>query len=329
MLKYRDVMSKINIVPSLFARITDYAMMLNLKGSDLCGGYLARLKPEYTGAYTNYPLKEPFKVPQRLLPSVDVYVYKFFEDLEFLKKCSLQQLRSYILIQAENDVFLEEPEVENAYNDYYAMFPQIKVLGEFEFTNKIEQFPEYDLLRGDYITFERMLHVRNTGEAMCYYIKVFLEAGIYDATSLQATTTVVVWIPQQPVVAPTVQLNLAGHQVPSNLPSVWVNTHKGYLVAQGVLQRVSEDLTAITENVTFYNTFKVKIEVRPEGSGTTSPPVGEYEYRAYNYYTLIANPASGYVFDHWEIDGVFHTSESSFNFRPIKDCVVTAVFAET
>ncbi|MBO4561067.1 MAG: hypothetical protein J5705_03745 [Bacteroidaceae bacterium] len=57
--------------------------------------------------------------------------------------------------------------------------------------------------------------------------------------------------------------------------------------------------------------YPVTVAVSPEGAGYAS---GSGKYEAGTVVWINTSPNSGYVFDHWEKDGVFYSNEQSFNY---------------
>lgn len=73
-------------------------------------------------------------------------------------------------------------------------------------------------------------------------------------------------------------------------------------------------------------TYNLSMNVEPAGSGTTSPSAGTHTYNENTVVNLVATPASGYNFDHWE-GNVANTSASATTITMTSDQNVTAHFA--
>ena len=56
-------------------------------------------------------------------------------------------------------------------------------------------------------------------------------------------------------------------------------------------------------------------EVDPVGAGLTVPAAGAYEVVENSDFSITATPLSGYVFDHWELDGVSVSTQTSYTFN--------------
>lgn len=83
-------------------------------------------------------------------------------------------------------------------------------------------------------------------------------------------------------------------------------------------------LTAYYEEVTGVQ-YKLNI-IATEG-GTTTPPPGTYTYDEGAVVTVTATPDSGYVFDHWELDGENIGSANPTSVVMDADHELKAVFA--
>lgn len=79
----------------------------------------------------------------------------------------------------------------------------------------------------------------------------------------------------------------------------------------------------ITGDSTTYYTLEVKVE----GSGTTSPSVGEYTYAAGQEVTLTADADDGWVFEKWVIDGT-ETETAIASVTMDGDKIATAHFVQ-
>lgn len=65
----------------------------------------------------------------------------------------------------------------------------------------------------------------------------------------------------------------------------------------------------LTANFKAIQTYSLTININPSGAGSVFPSDGEYEYGV--QVTLIANPYSGYSFDHWSGSAVDTTSNTT------------------
>jgi hypothetical protein len=70
-------------------------------------------------------------------------------------------------------------------------------------------------------------------------------------------------------------------------------------------------------------------EVSPLNSGTTNPTVGTYTVAENSLYSVTATPLSGYVFDHWELDGANVGSVNPYSFNVgISSHTISAFFTQ-
>ncbi|MEM0302075.1 MAG: hypothetical protein QXI54_02760, partial [Archaeoglobaceae archaeon] len=61
--------------------------------------------------------------------------------------------------------------------------------------------------------------------------------------------------------------------------------------------------SSATYTANWKDQYKLTISVSPSGAGTTNPPIGSYWYDQGTQVTVTATASSGYIFDHWELDG--------------------------
>jgi len=84
---------------------------------------------------------------------------------------------------------------------------------------------------------------------------------------------------------------------------------------------MSED-RAVT--AVFVKTYELTTDVSPTDGGTVTPGSGTYD--SGTLVTLTATAGTDYVFDHWELDGVFYSSDISILITMDGDKHLTAVF---
>jgi hypothetical protein len=68
------------------------------------------------------------------------------------------------------------------------------------------------------------------------------------------------------------------------------------------------------------------ITATPPSGGTTTPAPGKYTYYWGDVATVSATPYSGYVFDHWELDGAPVGSSSTYSLTMYANHILQAVF---
>jgi len=88
---------------------------------------------------------------------------------------------------------------------------------------------------------------------------------------------------------------------------------------------VNANTTVTAYYVQTTQTYTLTISVEPAGGGTTNPPPGQHTYYEGTTVTVTATPASGYKFDHWELDGQVRT-ENPTTITMDKDYTLTAYF---
>jgi len=98
--------------------------------------------------------------------------------------------------------------------------------------------------------------------------------------------------------------------------------HQGYGLARA---DAAVDMAISTEPPTpvYYD-----LTIALTGSGSTDPIAGTYSYEEGSQVSVTATPASGWIFDHWQLDGVDVGTENSYTVTMDADHSLTAVFTE-
>jgi hypothetical protein len=73
---------------------------------------------------------------------------------------------------------------------------------------------------------------------------------------------------------------------------------------------------------------KHSLTITVDGSGTTDPASGSYQYDAGSIVEVDAQAATGWSFDHWELDGVNVGSAASYSVTMDDDYTLTAIFKQ-
>jgi len=334
MTKYANVIDQINIVAYMFGRLRDYALALHFKNMNVGGGKLYGLQQTYTGGLTEYPKGTNPPVTPRYLPQVDEYIYEVLSDLELLEKTDLSNLQSFIVIQCENDTFEEPPDAENYRYDYYAMYPLAKFRGEFNIVDPMPYFSDIETLRGERTVMERELTVKGTNERYTYFFNLFLNPIVTGANEIKLTPTVVAWVPEYPSGAPDVVISIAGQRVKSEYTGVWgtlmaitpTPAPQQYVVLPHGWSLIADDLAKVSETEVWRAVYNVTVEVNDESMGSTDPSPDTYKVSAGDDFTVTAIPNSGYVLDHWEVDGVNMGSVNPITVTIRKPTRIIAVF---
>lgn len=326
MQRYKSVVQNLEVVPLLFGRVMDKALQLQLKGLNVGAGALLKVKGFYTGSKKAYPYKEPFKVPQRELPQVDVYLYQVFMDLDKLKTLGVGSLQQFIMVQCEKDTFLEQPNAENVYYDYYVMWAQYKVTGRFELIDVDKTYPDLKYVEGEYTRFSRDLHFGEPPQFARYELFLFTDAHYESDTEVVGISNVMAWIAKKLNGTPDVIISIAGHNTPISYYGVWCEVVSPAMVQTTRWDKVARNIMAIESELTWYNSFKLEKVVTPEGAGSIEFIPEMPEYQSWKAIQALAHPASGYVFDHWELDNVFYSTDNPCTIQCNAPYTVKAVF---
>ena len=73
--------------------------------------------------------------------------------------------------------------------------------------------------------------------------------------------------------------------------------------------------------------YRLIVDVSPSGGGTTNPAVGTYWYDSGYSQIVSESPNSGYIFDHWDLDGSNVGSGTSYTVTMNDRHTLTAVFS--
>jgi len=77
-----------------------------------------------------------------------------------------------------------------------------------------------------------------------------------------------------------------------------------------------------------FTQIQYTLTVSVTGSGSTSPATGNYTYKSGSQVQVVATPASGWVFDHWVLDGSSAGGANSVTVTMNGDNTLNAVFAQ-
>lgn len=326
MVKMSGVVSSLSVMPYLFGRVREKALALKLNGVDVDVGSIRKIVANYTGTLSDYPYSSPFKVPQRPLPQVDVYSYTPLADIDLLKQTDLAHIKSFILIQAPSGTFEENPEAENYAYDYYCYYPQKRTKGQWEILNILYSL-DWHTIRGEYTFFRRTLTPSGTTDNVYYYLCIFLDAVIHklDDTVIE-NPPVIAWHPITALPRPTVTCSIAGQHIPSTEFGVYCNPATRQQMYIAGFGKYAGDLSPVSETDMWKNEWTLTMAVEPVGCGTVTPAVGEHTYQAEYSVMCHAFPETGYVFDHWEKEGVNKGSSNPINVPIDKNITLKAVF---
>ena len=329
MLKYSTLIDNLSIVPYVFGVVREKALALKLKDTDVDIGMLTKIDAKYDGTLGLYPQTAPFKVPQRQLPQVDVYIYDMIKDIDLLRQTDTSQLQSFILLQAPTDTFLEAPEAENAFYDYYIMFAQSRRASEITPSAQVTEYPLWEHIRGEETHFYRKLTASGETDYIWYHFYILMDAGVYGDTGVTATPAVILMHPTFTNSRPTITMNIAGQGILSTNFGIFATPSSAQLPRVMGFQKVAGAWTWDSWDVLWLNEWDVTIEVSPEGGGTTDPTVGDYVWQALSNHPITAYPSGGFAFDHWEFDDVDKGSANPITAEIFKKQTIKAVFVPT
>jgi len=337
MQKYKGKIDSLGIVPYMFGRVREYAMALRFKNMDVDVGGIRRIGASWVGSTSDYPLNEPYNVPQRKLPPVDVFEYTAIADVDLLNKMNEANLKSYILLQCSHDTFNEVPDVEDASYEYYLFTPVQKYRGEWKFVNPMWWIAEYHHMKGERTLMWLELTEKLSGDVITYLVDVWLDMAFFnDAGDEQSIP--VMWETSTTKEISNVILVVAGHRTSHAYLGVWtVGSAKlrqmtTILMATPTEIRVadSRELDTAGEELVWQNTFDVSVTVNSLAMGNTSPVSGTKEKRVFGTsWNITANPNSGYMVDHWERNGMNVGGGLTYSHTVRKDELVYCVFKAT
>lgn len=75
--------------------------------------------------------------------------------------------------------------------------------------------------------------------------------------------------------------------------------------------------------------YQLTIQVSPAGGGSANPSPGTYSRESGSFVDVTQTPATGFVFDHWDLDGANVGSAASYTVSIDASHTLTAVFHET
>jgi len=333
MLKYKGIVDGLTITPYLFGRIKEYALALKFKNMDVGTGELRHVKGEYTGKLAEYPLQEPFNVPQRKLPQVDYFVFDVIKDLDLLRRTNVASIKSFIIIQVPSGTFDDTPDAENAIYDYYNMYPNMKYRGRYEVVDIVPGTYVYDYFRGERIDFRRKLQKKGTYDNYEYWLDLFMDISTYRIGVECESYGLMVWW-GQPDDAPDITLNVCGQGMPTKFTingvgygtGVWLqdfrqNSVFGYF-------RFCRTLIESEAIATWNNVWDIHVTVNDKTMGTTEPipPDETAEVQALSSLTLKGLPNAGYKVKHWKRDGLIVTTSPNYELWVNKDYEMECVF---
>ena len=329
MLKYSGLIDNLSIVPYVFGVVREKALALKLKDTDVDIGMLTKIDAEYTGGLGLYPLNPPYQVPQRQLPQVDVYLYDMVKDIDLLRQTDMSSLQSFLLLQCASGTFLEAPDAENVYYDYYIIFAQSRRDSVIAPSAQHAPFSDWVTVKGVETHFYRKLTATGQTDYIWYHFYLLMDAGVYADTTLYDTPPVILMHPTFTNSRPTITMSIAGQGILSTNFGIFATpTAKDRPRIIG-FQKIADAWTWTSSDTLWKNEWDITIVVEPEVGGTTTPPVGDYVWQSLSDHDITAFPSGGYAFDHWEFDDVDKGSANPISHETFKSQRIKAVFVPT
>jgi len=337
MQKYKGKIDSLGVIPYMFGRVREYAVALRFKNMDVDVGGIRRIGASWVGSTTDYPLNEPYNVPQRKLPPVDVFEYTAIADVDLLNKMNEANLKSYIVLMCPHDTFKEVPDVEDASYEYYCFTPVQKYRGEWKFVSPMGLFDTYHHLKGERTLMWLELTKKSDSDVVTYLLDVWLDAMAFNDANEEYGIPVT-WETSASGEVSNVRLCIAGHKIPYAFLGVWAGgfargrqpvSYQNLLVSEWRIAD-SRELDSAGETLVWQNTFDVSVTVNNITMGNTSPVSGTEEKRVFGTsWNITANPNSGYMVDHWERNGMNIGGGLTYSHTVRKDELVYCVFKAT
>lgn len=332
--KYRGKLGSVGVTAYMFKNLRRNAMALSMKGMNVGEGEYHNVNAEFGTPIAQYPLNPPYQIPQRYLPQVDVFHFTPRTDVDLSELTGLAQLKSFVIIQTDREIFIDTPDAENALYDFFFFYPQCKVRGRWTFTNPYET--GYEAWRGEYVLFERELRTANIETCYSYHVLFWIDSHIEQPTiTLNPVWGEPVfswnhtyrrehdtWI--EPSGAPVVQMTISGRRLPSDDEHLYgVKRAEVYLMGY----TIKADSFGVDEAVAnWYNSWQITISVNDVLRGTTNPAPSVYTKQAKDGFEVLAIPTAPFVFSHWELNGVNIGNANPYYEYPLRDEELKAVF---
>ena len=329
MVKYSGLIDNLSIVPYVFGVVREKALALKFKDIDVDIGMLTKIDAKYTGGLGLYPQTPPYKVPQRQLPQVDVYIYDTVKDIDLLRQTDMSQLQSFLLLQAPSGTFEEAPDAENVYYDYYIIFVQSRRDSVIAPAAQHAPFSSWVTVKGVETHFYRKLTASGETDYIWYHFYLLMDAGVYSDTVLYDTPPVIIMHPTFTNSRPTITISIAGQGILSTNYGIFATPTAKELPRVMGFQKIADGWEWTSWDTLWENEWDVTIEVEPEVGGTTDPAVGDYTWKALSNHPITAYPSGGYAFDHWEFDNVGKGTANPITHETFKKQTIKAVFVPT
>jgi len=335
MLKYKNVIQNLDIKYGLLMNINRYLLQFKINSKDLGQGLHAEASVNYTGDLTFYPSSSPFNVERRELPTVDIFRFTPRTGIETLEYAFAgHQSAAFVIETKGHGIFAEQPDVSNALNDYYYLYPQFRQHGKWEMTGVVTIIGVRGNLKvkyifGELLRLSRLLTDAETGEHKLLGVNVWVESTGEDDTGNRFYVLTVFRGVSFSELSGKGNYCVLGKRVTfdnSRVYSVYsaLETYPPTLVVgEGINEIPGEPPVEV-----WRNKFKVHVQVNDETMGTTTPEPGEYTQDASSEFSVTATPYTGYKLDYWEVDGVNWGDTNPISVIIDKDKTIKAVFTE-
>jgi len=321
--KYKGKLEALGVEVTLFNDLRRRATVFKLHGLSLGEGEGRYVETEYLAPQTKYPLYPPYLVTQRNLPEVDVFSYTARTPVDVKEMEGGASLQGVITLQAPSGSFKETPDAENALYDYYYLYPQNQYNGKYTPTSPTM----YGVVAftGANTTLWRQLHRASDGAVYNVSLTLWFDAMVdLLVESDQPTSCIALFGTSESV--PNSTLVIGQYRVSNLQGGFWGTFWTLRPPSLGWFRFASALQSVVDEQLLWANHFLVTLSVNNSEYGYTSPETGEYTKEAGEKFTVTAYPNAGYVFDHWEIDGVNVGSTNPYDLWVYKPCELKAVF---
>ena len=335
MVKYKDVIERLDIKYGLLMNINRYLLQFKINGKSLGSGFQAEAVVNYTGDLSLYPSQPPYNITQRSLPSVDIFRFTPRTGIETLEYAFAgHQSAAFVIETKGHGIFAEQPDVSNALNDYYYLYPQFRQRGKWEMSGAVTIVGVRGTLKvtyvfGELLRLSRLLTDTETGEHKLLGVNVWVESTAEDDTGNRFYLLSVFRGVSFTELSGKGNYCVFGKRVTFDDGRVY-SAHSALetypptiLIGEGISEIAGEPPVEV-----WRNKFKVWVQVNDETMGTTTPEPGEYEKDASMPFDVTAIPYTGYKLDHWEVDGVNWGDDNPISVIIDKDKTIKAVFTE-
>lgn len=329
MQKFSKVIQSFSVTPYLFGEVQRKALALQLKGLNIGTGKQLAVRGDYALAEVLYPITVPAKVPYRKVPQVDVFQYTPVDKFELLDKSNLFSLQTFFSIKCPSGTFKDTPDVENATYDYYLFSPHTKRRGNVDLTGQYAGYESWKQLRGECIMWMRTLFpVGQTVEAR-YDLFTAFDISVYSDSAFVETCGLAVRQEQEVSPKPQCDVVMGGRICSPNITALYCMRSPSGTYNMMSMDLICANFGGVPPTIVWQGKSTINVAVNDSVMGYTTPAVGTYKYTAGDLKQYQAFANAGYVFDHWERDGINVTTVNPMNSYADRDHTYKAVFVPT